>query len=312
MNHDERDIDAGPDEGTALRRRVWVTLAFVMLGTLVAQVAVLVALLAYGYEMSELQGGLPELSPTQLLGTLVATQTLSYLVPGVIAARALYKDRWLRELDLAPPPDVLKVVIGVVIFAATIAFTAYLAQLNASLDLAEWQAQIEGDIAGVLSGIIIDTSAGEFALVLLAIAVLPALGEEIVFRGLLQPGFIRMTGSAHFGIWLTAAFFGLVHLQFAGILPRIFLGAVLGFLAYRSQRLWIPIVAHALFNGVQAVAARMGALEVVAEEGARGNPSPDLLWGLASAALAGAALHFGLPHLRPRAEEAGRADGAGV
>lgn len=291
--------DAEATEAVELRRRVWVTLAFVMLGTFLAQIAVVVGLLALGYEIADLQRGLPELGASELLVTLVVTQALSYLIPGVIAARALFKDDWLRELTLAPPPAVVKLLIGIVVFAATLPFTAYLAQLNASLDLAAWQAEIEGDIASVLAEIITGTSDAEFALVLLAVAVLPALGEEIVFRGLIQPGFVRMTGSAHFGIWLTAVFFGLVHLQFAGILPRVFLGAVLGFLAYRSQRLWVPIVAHALFNGVQAVAARMGALEVVAEETTTTNATPELLLGLGSAALAGAALHFGLPYLRP-------------
>ena len=286
------------DAGAGLRRRVWVTLAFVMLGTLIAQVAVIVLLLASGYPISELENGLPELAPVQLLGTLALTQALSYLIPGAIAAWALFKREWLRELTLVPGPGVKQLVVGVIVFAATLPFTAYLAQLNASFDLTEWQAQIEGDIASVLSDIIIETSTGQFALVLLAIAVLPALGEELVFRGLIQPGFVRMTRSAHVGIWMTAVFFGLVHLQFAGILPRVFLGAVLGFLAFRSQRLWLPIVAHALFNGVQAVAARAGLLEMVAEEWAA-NPTTELLFGLGSALLAGSALHFGLPLVRP-------------
>lgn len=299
--------DGGAGEAIALRRRVWVTLAFVMLGTFLAQIVVVVGLLALGYEIADLQGGLPELGATGLLAMLVVTQALSYLAPGILAARSLFKGAWLRELSLVPAPTLSRALIGVAVFAATLAFTAYLAQLNASLDLAEWQAEIEGDIAAVLAEIITGTSPAAFALVLLAVAVLPALGEEIVFRGLIQPGFIRMTGSAHFGIWLTAGFFGLVHLQFAGLLPRVFLGAVLGFLAYRSQRLWIPIVAHALFNGAQAVAARMGALEVVAEEGAKANATPELLWGLASAALAGAGLHYGLPYLHPDGEADGQA-----
>ena len=294
------DVDGDERRGLDTRRRVWVTLAFVMLGTFLAQIALVAWLFALGYGLDEVQRGLPtDLAPWQLLVSLALIQMLSYLLPGVVAARALFGADWPRATLLAPPPALVKVVIGVLIFAGCLPFVGYLAQLNASLEIGDWAIEIEGDVAAVLSGIITETSAAQFALVLLAVGALPALGEELVFRGLLQPGFIRMTGSAHFGIWLTAAFFGLVHLQFAGLLPRVFLGAVLGFLVYRSGRLWIPIVAHALFNGSQAVAARLGALDVVPEGGAGAVESPAVLWGVGSVALAAAVLHYGLPYLAP-------------
>ena len=277
-----------------------MTLAFVLLGTFVAQVALVAWLFALGYGLAEVQRGMPlDLAPWQMLVSLALIQVLSYLLPGLVAARALFGAGWARAVRLAPAPGLVKAVIGVLIFAACLPFVGYLAQLNASLDIGAWAVEIEGDVAAVLSGIITETTPAQFALVLVAVAILPAVGEELVFRGLLQPGFIRMTGSAHFGIWLTAAFFGLVHLQFAGILPRVFLGAVLGFLVYRSDRLWLPILAHALFNGSQAVAARLGALDVLPAEGAAAVQGPQLPWGIASVALAAAALHYGLPYLRP-------------
>ena len=300
------DVDGDGARGAETRRRVWVTLAFVMLGTFAAQLALIAWLLAIGYGFDELQRGLPpDLRPWQLLVSLALIQALSYLLPGVLAARSLFGGAWVGETRLAAPAPV-KVLIAVLIFAACLPFVGYLAQVNAGLEIGEWAGEIEGDVAAVLSGIITETSPAQFALVLVAVGLLPALGEELVFRGLLQPGFIRMTGSAHAGIWLTAAFFGLVHLQFAGLLPRVFLGAVLGFLVHRSGRLWLPIVAHALFNGAQAVAARLGALEV-APDAAAGAASaaegPALLaWGLASAAFAAAALRYGLPYLGPGAE----------
>ncbi len=287
------------EAAAANRRRIWVTLAYVMAGTFASQMAVIALLLALGFSLADLQAGFPTLSPAQLMAMLALSQLLSYLVPAVIAARTLFGENWLGVLGLRPFPAPLKLLLGLLIFIATVPFTAYLAQLNLSLDLSEWQAAIEGDIAEVLEEIIVNTSLPIFFLVLIAVAALPALGEEMVFRGLLQPGFVKMTGSSHFGIWLTAAFFGLVHLQFAGILPRVFLGAVLGFLAWHSQRLWIPVVAHALFNGVQAVAARLGALDVVADASDEASRHPSVWWGLASAALAASALHYGLPYLLP-------------
>ncbi len=287
------------EDAAETRRRIWVTLAYVMAGTLVSQVAVVLILLALGYSVTDLQGGFPKLAPAQLMVMLAVSQLLSYLLPAYLAARSLFGRDWVTAVRLRPAPAPLRLATGLLIFVATIPFTAYLAQLNLSVDLSEWQAAIEGDVAEVLEEIIVNTSLPVFFAVLLAVAALPAVGEEMVFRGLLQPGFIGMTGSPHFGIWTTAAFFGLVHLQFAGLLPRIFLGAVLGFLAFNSKRLWIPIVAHALFNGTQAVAARLGALDVVAEAGEAASEHPSVWWGLASAALAASAMHYGLPYTRP-------------
>ena len=102
----------------------------------------------------------------------------------------------------------------------------------------------------------------------------------------------------YLGIWITGLAFGLVHMQFAGILPRVFLGVVLGFLAFYSQRLWVPIVAHALFNGAQVAAVRAGALD--AELPAQAPP-PEVTTVLLGLALAIGSLYFLLPLTRPEA-----------
>ena len=280
------------------RHRVAVTIAFVLAGTLAAGVAQVLLNIAYGFTTEDLQKGLPPYSPEQTIGLVGISQLLSYLLPGLLAARALYGSSWLVQTGLRPPPQPAKLLIGIGIFLATLLLTAALAEFNQSLELAEWMRAAESGVSEVLEAIIIDTSWGMFGLVLLVVAILPAIGEELVFRGLIQPGIIARSGSTHVGVWLTAIMFGLVHVQFAGILPRIFLGAVLGFLAVASQRLWVPIVAHALFNGVQVVAARLGELPISA-------PEPELpgmtsvYMMLGGGLLAGLAFHFGLPHLAP-------------
>lgn len=281
------------------RRRIWVTFAFVMAGTIIAQLAVVGVLLLNGYTLADLGKGLPSLSLTAgvLASVIGASQLLSYLMPGLLSAKVLYPSTWLKELNLDNAPDPAKLLIGIFAFVLTLGFTGVLAAMNAAVDLPEWASSIEGDIAGVLDTLITSSSWPTFTLVLVIIGVLPALGEEIIFRGLLQPAVIRSTRSAHFGVWVTAFMFGLVHMQFAGILPRVFLGAVLGFLAYYSQRLWIPIVVHFLFNGLQALAVRLSWMDV--EQAAEATEQVETWQVLATMAVAGAALYFFLPMLRP-------------
>ncbi len=93
------------------------------------------------------------------------------------------------------------------------------------------------------------SSIGEFLLAFFVIAILPALGEELVFRGLLQPQLFRATKNIHVAIWLTAILFSAFHLQFFGFVPRMLLGALFGYLYYWSGNLLMPMFAHFVNNG---------------------------------------------------------------
>ncbi len=281
------------------RRRIWVTFAFVIAGTIIAQLAVVGVILLNGYSLEDLGKGVPSLELTAgvLAAVIGVSQLFSYLVPGIVSAKTLYPGRWLQELNLDKAPNFLKLLMGIAAFVFTLSFTGVLAAMNAAVELPDWASSIEGDIAGVLDTLITSSSWPTFVMVLFIIGVLPALGEEIIFRGLIQPAVIRSTGSSHFGIWVTALMFGLVHMQFAGLLPRVFLGAVLGFLAYYSQRLWIPIIAHCLFNGLQAVAVRLSWMDV--EQAADATQEVETWQVLATMVVAAAALLFFLPKLVP-------------
>lgn len=96
------------------------------------------------------------------------------------------------------------------------------------------------DIGGLFTGLIV-------------IAVLPAIGEEIVFRGVLQRKFYHITSSHHMAIWIAAIFFSAIHLQFYGFFPRLLLGALFGYIYYWSGNLWYPIFAHFVNNGFTLV-----------------------------------------------------------
>jgi len=89
----------------------------------------------------------------------------------------------------------------------------------------------------------------EFILGLVVIAVLPGIGEELVFRGLIQNELWRGSKNIHVAIWLSAFLFSAIHLQFFGFLPRLFLGALFGYLYYWSGNLLIPMAAHFFHNG---------------------------------------------------------------
>ncbi len=84
---------------------------------------------------------------------------------------------------------------------------------------------------------------------LVVIAIIPGIGEELLFRGLIQPRIHRMTRNVHLAVWLTAFFFSAIHFQFYGLIPRMLLGALFGYLYVWSGNLWYPIIGHITNNG---------------------------------------------------------------
>ena len=97
---------------------------------------------------------------------------------------------------------------------------------------------------------------GDLILVLFFVAVIPAIGEELLFRGTLQHKLQRII-NPHLAIIVISFFFAFIHLQFLSFLPRFLLGMMLGYLFYQSRNLYMPILAHFLHNSFAVLTVYM-------------------------------------------------------
>ncbi|PWJ39134.1 CPBP family intramembrane glutamic endopeptidase [Sediminitomix flava] len=120
-------------------------------------------------------------------------------------------------------------------------------------DLEAWFKEKEANAMRLTEGMLEFTSFGDFLFSFFVIAVLAGVGEEIVFRGLLQPLFYRITKNMHVAIWLTAFIFSAIHFQFYGFFPRMLLGAVFGYFYWWSKDIRYPILAHIFNNGYMVI-----------------------------------------------------------
>ena len=84
------------------------------------------------------------------------------------------------------------------------------------------------------------------------IAMVPALGEELFFRGALQ-GIFQQKINVKVAIWITAIIFSTIHFQFYGFVPRMLMGAFFGYLLVWSESLWLPVAAHFTNNGIAII-----------------------------------------------------------
>lgn len=113
----------------------------------------------------------------------------------------------------------------------------------------QWARAKEDELAELTKFIANFDSLLKLLLGLVVIAVIPAIGEEIVFRGILQKQLHRWTGNPHAAIWIAGLVFAAIHVQFFGFVPRAILGALFGYLYFWSGRISVPIVAHFFNNG---------------------------------------------------------------
>ena len=101
----------------------------------------------------------------------------------------------------------------------------------------------------------LDKSMAGLILNLLIIAVVAGLGEELFFRGCLQQIIQKIVKNQHFAVWIAAIVFSAMHFQFYGFIPRVLLGAVLGYMFVWSGTIWVPVVVHTVNNVIGVVLA---------------------------------------------------------
>ena len=155
-----------------------------------------------------------------------------------------------RRLDTG-----LMILVGLIVLAFMGA-NSVIIEWNMNVDLGqlspafeEWASAKEDQLKELTEYLTRFETIGGLLVGLIVIAVLPAIGEELLFRGLGQRMFHGLTNNHHAGIWIAAFLFSFIHLQFYGFFPRFLLGALFGYIYYWSGNLWYPIFAHFVNNG---------------------------------------------------------------
>ncbi len=87
-------------------------------------------------------------------------------------------------------------------------------------------------------------------------AIIPALSEEVLFRGIMQRSLEQVWSPLRAILW-TSVIFGVIHLNPADIVSLVFIGGYLGVLAYSTKSLALPITVHFLNNAIAVVALNL-------------------------------------------------------
>lgn len=181
-----------------------------------------------------------------------------FVIPPLIMAY-LWSSKPLSYLQLNRLPNTKSTLYAIVIMLIAIPFINLLAQLNQEISLPAFMATIEAQmkaaelqIAELTEKMLNVKSMDALAFNILLIAIIPAIGEELFFRGIIQK-ILSERRNIHLAIWISAFIFSAIHLQFYGFFPRLLLGAFLGYLLFWSGNLWLPVIAHFTNNAMAVV-----------------------------------------------------------
>lgn len=188
-----------------------------------------------------------------LRGMQLVGHLLTFTCSSLAFAFFFFGKSWLQMLGFRRVSDLSLIGAGMGFLLFSFPLAQALLYWNAQLPLPEWAMRAETNTAALLQQLLHMEHLSELVFNFLLIAVAPAIGEELLFRGLLQSYFQRIFEKPWLAIWITAIIFSFFHFQLAGFLPRMLLGACLGYLFFWTSNLWIPIAAHLAINGIQVV-----------------------------------------------------------
>ena len=208
---------------------------------------------------------------TESLKWLQFLQTVgTFLLPPVLCAWWWDEKKrpfnWLK-MDRSVPPTYFLMAISIMIIA--LPAINLLADLNGriklpeSLDFIEQKLKSYEQSAALLTERFLRADNVSTLLINIGLlALLPALGEELTFRGTLQQICAGNTESSfsnrqHLAIWFTAIIFSAIHMQFYGFIPRMLMGAMFGYIFVWTGSLWIPVTMHFTNNCIAVLAYQL-------------------------------------------------------
>jgi len=181
-----------------------------------------------------------------------------FIIPAAIFAMLVGRNLF-KYYDGDRIPNYRGIIFSALIIVAAVPMVYFLMELNQQLSLPDSMSRIENwmrqaeDAAEVVTEQFLNV-AGIQALLfnLFMIAIIPAIGEELIFRGAVQRILHQWTKNIHISVIIAAFLFSAMHFQFFGFLPRFVLGILLGYMFVLTGNIWVPIFAH-FFNNAMGV-----------------------------------------------------------
>ena len=202
----------------------------------------------------------------------IVNQLGVFIVPAMMFV-ALTDDNYSGYLQLNGNFRRFSLILGIILLFVSLPFVGWLLDINSKMHLPAalsrvetWMRSSEDSAEKLTDAFLSSSSWMGFLVNLLMIAILAAIGEELIFRGILVRLFREWTGSIHLAVIIPALIFSAFHLQFYGFFARLMLGLILGYLFVWTGSLWVPILVHFVNNALAVVVSFMDQRGIITVE----------------------------------------------
>lgn len=200
-------------------------------------------------------------------------QSIGFFILPAVLAGWFFEGHVTGYLKLNRTSPVILFIITIFIMFVSLPAISWIISVNEMMKLPtalhgveQWMKDTEDQAAQLTDAFLNTDTIGGLGVNLMMIAIIPAIGEEMLFRGILQRLFSEWFRNIHMAILFTAFIFAAIHLQFYGIMPRMILGILFGYLFYWTGSLWLPIFAHFLNNGSAVIVSFLVSSNMVKQE----------------------------------------------
>lgn len=182
-----------------------------------------------------------------------------FVVPPIIYVW-LFAEKPFQSLCLNKISKPVIYALTLLLFVVSLPLLNWVVEWNSQINLPDalsgienWMRESEERAMELTQALLQMNNISQLLVNLILIAVIPAVGEELLFRGLVQRFFSGWTKNHHIGIWISAILFSALHFQFFGFFPRMLLGALFGYMLYFTGSIWVPIFAHFINNATALI-----------------------------------------------------------
>ncbi|TAE87626.1 MAG: CPBP family intramembrane metalloprotease [Bacteroidetes bacterium] len=189
----------------------------------------------------------------------VMVSVAAFILPAWYFCKAIHQTP-AHYLNIKRPPTLKTAAIGVLLIFAVMPFISWLIYINGKISFPAEYRELEAGLqaaealAAQITRVFLQADEINTLLVnVLVIALIPAISEEFLFRGVLQGFFYQVNKNKHISVWVIAIVFSAFHGQFYGFIPRVVLGAVLGYAYLFTGSLWVSIIIHFVNNAFAVI-----------------------------------------------------------
>jgi CAAX amino terminal protease family. len=232
-------------------------LTFVFAGAMAGQfIGIAVVFLKYGFSKEIVEVLLQNITDyPAVIREMQFFSSLGTFVFPALALAYLFSDNYKNYLKIDTPVYFSPAIWTIISMVVGLPFLNFIAYYNQQIHFPEFLKPLEEILRAqensrleLTESLLNAENVWALILNIVVIGIFAAVGEEFIFRGILQNVFSRFIGNIHVVIWLVAIIFSLAHFQFFGFVLRVLLGAYLGYLVYFTKNIWIPVLAHLVNN----------------------------------------------------------------